>query len=372
MELFFDLVYVLAVTQLSQLLMEQLSVHGAGQSLLLLLAVWSAWLYNAWLTSWFDPDRWVVRLALLVVMLASLVMSAALPEAFGERGLLFAGAYLAIQGGRSVFAVAVLRAESRLRRDVQRIQSWLVASAMLWLAGGLAHGTVREVLWLAAVVVDLGAPACRFYIPRLGRSQTTDWTVTGAHLAERFQLFLMIALGESILVTGVTLGQLPLSGARLTALMVAFGGSAALWWIYLNRSAEDGRAVIARSADPGRLGRVAYTYFHLPMVAGIIVAAVGNELTVTDPRGDADAATIATVVGGPALFLAGHVLFKRALLGVLSVARLVAIAALGVLVPLGWVVSPLVLAVMATLVLVAVAGWDSRVRQAHLPVPPTA
>ena len=96
-------------------------------------------------------------------------------------------------------------------RDVRRIQSWLAASAVLWLAGGLAHGSAREVLWLAAMVVDLGAPACRFYVPRLGRSQTTDWMVTGAHLAERFQLFLMIALGESILVTGVTLGQLPLS-----------------------------------------------------------------------------------------------------------------------------------------------------------------
>jgi low temperature requirement protein LtrA len=230
---------------------------------------------------------------------------------------------------------------------------------------------VREVLWLAAVAVDLGAPACRFYVPRLGRSQTTDWMVAGAHLAERFQLFLMIALGESILVTGVTIGQLPWSSARLTALVVAFVGSAALWWIYFNRSAEDGRAVIARSADPGRLGRVAYTYFHLPMVAGIIVAAVGEELTITDPGGDADAAAIATVLGGPALFLAGHVLFKRALLGVRSVARLVAIAALVALVPLGWVVSSLALAAMATLVLVAVAGWDSRIQQAGLPVPPT-
>ena len=237
-----------------------------------------------------------MRLALLVVMLASLVMSAALPEAFSDRGLLFACAYLAIQGGRSVFAVAVLRAEPRLRRDVQRIQSWLMASATLWLAGGLTHGTARELLWLAAVVLDLGAPACRFYVPRLGRSQTTDWTVTGAHLAERFQLFLMIALGESILVTGVTFGQLPWSPARLTALVVAFGGSAALWWIYFNRSAEDGRAVIARSADPGRLGRVAYTYLHLPMVAGIIVTAVGDDLIITDPHGQADAATIATVL----------------------------------------------------------------------------
>ena len=152
--------------------------------------------------------------------------------------------------------------------------------------------------------------------------------------------------------------------------MVAFGGSAALWWIYFNRSAEDGRAVIARSADPGRLGRVAYTYFHLPMVAGIIVTAVGDDLTITDPYGQADAAVIATVLGGPALFLVGHVLFKRVLLGVLSVARLVAIAALAALVPLGWVVSPLGLATTATLVLAAVAGWDTRIPHPQVPMTP--
>jgi low temperature requirement protein LtrA len=120
------------------------------------------------------------------------------------------------------------------------------------------------------------------------------------------------------------------------------------------------------------LGRVAYTYFHRPMVAGIIVTAVGDDLTITDPGGDADAAATATVLGDPALFLAGHVLFKRALLGVLSVARLIAIAALGVLMPpLGWVVSSLGLAAMTALVLAAVTGLDSRIQQAGLPIPPT-
>jgi low temperature requirement protein LtrA len=184
MELFFDLVYVVAVTQLSQLLLAQLSAHGAARTLLLLVTVWSAWIYNAWLTSWFDADRQVVRLALLVVMLASLVMSAALPEAFGDRGPLFAGTYLAIQGGRSVFAVAVLRAEPRLRRDVQRIQSWLVASAMLWLAGGLAHGTARgRCCGLPPWSWTSARPRAGLVVPRLCPSQTTDWMVTGAHLA---------------------------------------------------------------------------------------------------------------------------------------------------------------------------------------------
>ena len=367
-ELFFDLVYVLAVTQLSHLLLEHLDVRGAAQTALLVVAVWVAWIYNAWFTNWFDPDRRVVRLVLVGVMLASLLMSASLPEAFGERGLLFAGAYVAMQVGRTSFVVAALGQEPGLRRNFQRVLAWLVASGMLWLAGGLAHQEAREALWLAAVVVDLIAPAIGFFTPGLGRSQTTDWTITGGHMAERCQLFIIIALGESILVTGATFGGLPVAAATLAAFVVAFLGSVALWWVYFDRSAEAASRVIAESPDPGRLGRSAYTYCHVLMVAGIIVTAVGDELTITHPSGHASAATIATVLGGPALFLAGHTLFKRAVFGVLSIQRLVAVLALAALVPVGLVAPPLLLASAATLVVAAVALWDSRMSRADLPV----
>jgi low temperature requirement protein LtrA len=359
-ELFFDLVYVLAVTQLSHLLLEHLGVHGAAQTALLLMAVWTAWIYNAWFTNWFDPDRRVVRLVLLGVMLASLLMSASLPEAFGERGLVFAAAYVTMQVGRTVFVIAALGEDPGLRRNFQRILSWLVASGLLWLAGGLAQATAREALWLAAVVADFTAPACGFYTPGLGRSRTTDWTITGGHMAERCQLFVIIALGESLLVTGTTFGELPLSAVTVAALVVAFAGSVALWWVYFDRSAEDAGEVIARSADPGRLGRSAYTYCHIPMVAGIIVAAVGDELMLAHPGGHAGAATAATVLGGPALFLVGHALFKRAVFGLLSIQRLVAVLALAALALVGLFAPPLLLASAATLVVVAVAAWDSR------------
>jgi low temperature requirement protein LtrA len=359
MELFFDLVYVLAVTQLSHLLLEHLDLHGAAQTALLVVAVMGAWIYNAWFTNWFDPDRRVVRLVLVGVMLASLLMSATLPEAFGERGLLFAGAYVAMQVGRTIFVVAALGQEPGLRRNFQRVLAWLVASGVLWLAGGLAHDEAREALWLAAVAMDLTGGWCGFYTPGLGRSQTTDWTITGGHLAERCQLFIIIALGESILVTGATFGELPFAVATLAAFMVAFLGSVALWWVYFDRSAEAASQVIAESSDPGRLGS-AYSYYHLLMVAGIIVTAVGDELTITYPSGHADAATIATVLGGPALFLAGHALFKRAVFGVLSTQRLVAVLALAALVPVGLVAPPMLLASAATLVVAAVAAWDSR------------
>ena len=364
-ELFFDLVYVLAVTQLSHLLLEHLGVHGAAQTALLLMAVWTAWIYNAWFTNWFDPDRRVVRLVLLGVMLASLLMSASLPEAFGERGLVFAAAYVTMQVGRTVFVIAALGEDPGLRRNFQRILSWLVASGLLWLAGGLAQATAREALWLAAVVADLTAPACGFYTPGLGRSRTTDWTITGGHMAERCQLFVIIALGESLLVTGTTFGELPLSAVTVAALVVAFAGSVALWWVYFDRSAEDAGEVIARSADPGRLGRSAYTYCHIPMVAGIIVAAVGDELMIAHPSGHAGAATAATVLGGPALFLAGHGAFKRMVFGRVSVPRLLAVLALGGLWPLSPVLSPLLLAAAATLVVAAVAAADAMAARAR-------
>ena len=364
-ELFFDLVYVLAVTQLSHLLLEHLGVHGAAQTALLLMAVWTAWIYNAWFTNWFDPDRRVVRLVLLGVMLASLLMSASLPEAFGERGLVFAAAYVTMQVGRTVFVIAALGEDPGLRRNFQRILSWLVASGLLWLAGGLAQGRSREALWLAAVVADFTAPACGFYTPGLGRSRTTDWTITGGHMAERCQLFVIIALGESLLVTGTTFGELPLSAVTVAALVVAFAGSVALWWVYFDRSAEDAGEVIARSADPGRLGRSAYTYCHIPMVAGIIVAAVGDELMLAHPGGHAGAATAATVLGGPALFLAGHGAFKRMVFGRVSVPRLLAVLALGGLWPLSPVLSPLLLAAAATLVVAAVAAADAMAARAR-------
>jgi low temperature requirement protein LtrA len=368
MELFFDLVYVFAVTQLSHLLLEHLTLQGAAQALLLLLAVWWAWIYNAWFTNWFDPNRRAVRLVLIGVMLLSLLMAATLPEAFGERGLFFAATYVAAQFGRSLFIVAALGSAPTLRRNFQRILVWFGASGALWLAGGFAEGAAREAWWLAAVLVDYLAPAASFFTPGLGRSLTTDWNIAGGHLAERCQLFLIIALGESILVTGATFGGLPLSTVTVAAVVVALLGSVALWWLYFDRAAEDSGVVMASAKDPGRLGRSAYTYFHLPMVAGIIVAAVGDELMIAHPLDPSSAAAAAVILGGPALFLAGHILFKWAVFDHVSRPRLAAILALAALAPLSPLVPSVCLAGAATLVVAAVAVWDARMYPA--PVAP--
>jgi low temperature requirement protein LtrA len=358
-ELFFDLVYVFAITQLAHLLSANLTALGAAQTLLMLLAVWRAWIDMAWVTNWLDPDRSPVRLLIVAVTLLSLIMSSALPQAFGARGLVFAAALVAMQVGKPAFVVAALGSDPPLRRNFQRILIWCASSGVLWLAGGVASGTARELLWLAAVITDYAAPASGFLTPGLGRSHTTDWTIAGSHLAERCQLFLIIALGESILDTGVSFSDLTWSAVRVLAFVIAFGGTVALWWIYFYRSAEGGLSVISSSADPGRLGRSAYTYFHLPMVAGIIVYAVGAEMTIARPDGVTSRALVAVVMGGPALYVAGHALFKRSLSGRVPRSHLAGIVALGMLTPLGIVAAPIVLALAATLVLAGVACWDT-------------
>jgi low temperature requirement protein LtrA len=185
-----------------------------------------------------------------------------------------------------------------------------------------------------ALALEYTGPVTGFWTPGLGRSGTGDWrTVEGGHLAERCQLFIIIALGESILVTGTTFGEIDPSAARIAAFVVAFVGSAALWWIYFARSAEAAREVFTSSEDPGRLGRSAYTYFHMPMVAGIIAVAASDELTVAHPGEHGTPASVVLTLGGTALFLAGHAFFKWPVFRVLSFSRVVAIAALAALNP---------------------------------------
>jgi low temperature requirement protein LtrA len=143
LELFFDLVFVFAVTQLSHRLLDHLDVGAVLETLLLLLVVWSAWVGTAWITNWFDPVRLPVRLMLVAAMLASLLMSVAIPEAFGGRGLMFALAYVAIQVGRTAFVLIALGGTHPLSRNFQRVLSWYVASGVLWIIGGLLEGEAR-------------------------------------------------------------------------------------------------------------------------------------------------------------------------------------------------------------------------------------
>ena len=358
-ELFFDLVYVLAVTQLTHQLLAHLSAEGAAETLLLLVAVWGAWIYTTWIANWFDPSTLPVRLLLVGAMLASLIMSASIPEAFGARGLGFAGAYVALQVGRTVWVVVALGRDHELSSNFERVLVWLLASGAVWIAGALQEGNARSVLWTVAILLELVAAWSGFRVPGWGRTRTLEWTIAGGHLAERCQLFVILALGESIIVTGVGFSELALSTETVAAFFVAFVGSVALWWIYFDRGAELGMRVISESPDPGRLGRSAYSYFHLPMIAGVIVAAAADEVTIAHPSDPVTATTAALVLGGPALFLAGHGLFKWSLWESVPWSRVIAIGVLAALIPAAAVSSALVLASSATLVVVALAVRDT-------------
>jgi len=358
-ELFFDLVFVFAITQLSHALLKDLTLLGAVHTGLLFLAVWWVWIYTSWVTNWLDPERTPVRLLLLVLMLAGLILSTSLPEAFAERGLGFAGAYVFMQVGRSLFtAVAVRRHSPGNFRNFQRITAWLVLSALFWIAGGLAEAEMRLMLWAAALAIEYVSPSLGFWTPGLGRSTTADWDVEGGHMAERCGLFVIIALGESILVTGATFAELGPGLSTIAAFVTSFIGSVAMWWIYFDIGAERGSHTIARSDDPGRLARVAYTYIHLLIVAGIIVGAVADELVLAHPDGHADGRLVAALLGGPALYLLGNALFKWTTAGRVPLSHLVGLALLALLIPASVVLSPLLLGVGVMLVFVIVAVWE--------------
>jgi low temperature requirement protein LtrA len=360
-ELFFDLVFVFAVTQLSHTLLEHFTLAGIIETVLLLMAVWWVWIYTTWVTNWLDPDKTPVRLMLFALMLAGLVLSTSIPEAFGSRALAFAGAYVFMQLGRSLFMLWALHGHSPANyRNFLRINTWLALSAVLWIGGAVAEGEARLGLWIAALAIEYVSPSLGFWTPGLGRSTTADWDVEGGHLAERCGLFIIIALGESILVTGATFAKLPWSPVTVAAFATAFVGSVSMWWIYFNIGAERGSKRITQSSDPGRLARLAYTYMHLPLVAGIIVVAVGDELVLAHPTGHIDLKTAAAVLGGPALYLIGNLMFKRTTANRPALSHIVGLILLAGLAPLAPLLQPFTFAAAANLVLVMVAVWETR------------
>jgi low temperature requirement protein LtrA len=315
-ELFFDLVYVFAVTQLSHVILDDPTAAGIARAAFLLVVVWWAWIYTTWMANWFDPGSPAVRGVLTAAMLASLLMAAALPGAFGDDGLLFAGAYVALQVGRNVAVTRLLPHGEPLRNVFERLVVWSAASGVLWLAGATLPGDRRLLLWVPAALVELSAPLAGYWLPRRGRAATSDYDIEGGHFAERCELFVILALGESIVVTGATAAAAGLSATVVVCLAAAFLETAALWWLYFGATAERSRAAMRSSRDPGRLARDAYTYLHLPIVAGIIAVAVGDDLLISDPRSVLDGIGPAMVLGGPALYVAGVVLFRARLGGI--------------------------------------------------------
>ncbi|MGV3480524.1 MAG: low temperature requirement protein A [Sphingobium sp.] len=359
-ELFFDLVFVFAVTQLSHGLLAHLTPLGAIHTAMLLLAVWWVWIYTAWVTNWLDVERMAVRLLLFALMGLGLLMSLSIPQAFDARGMVFVTAFLTIQIARPAFMLAALRGRSPDNyRNFQRILIWALLSAPLWIAGALVEGHGRTLWWAAALAIDYAGPLLGFLVPGLGRTLTGTWNVEGHHLAERCGLFVIIALGESVLITGATFAEVPWNGAEIAGFASAFLGTVAMWWIYFNVGAVRGSDRIAHHDDPGRMARLAYTYLHLPIAAGIIVTAAADELVLAHPVGHAAGMAIAAILGGPALYLLGNMAFKRTTAAHFPLSHMVGLAMIGGLALVAGHMEPVALSVATTAILLLVAAWET-------------
>lgn len=364
LELFFDLVYVFAVTQLSHLLLHDLSWLGALETAVLFFAVWWAWMFTTWATNWIDPDRAINRLVIGAVMIASLVMACALPDAFHGSGAQFVGGYVAVQLGRTLYtsyAMGEWRGENST--NLLRATIWFAVAAVPWIAGLFTHDVaLRLTWWVAALVIEYTGPLAFFWVPGVGRSGPRDWVISGTHMAERCALFIIIALGEGLVMIGATYAMADAAPGLGWALLAAFLGSFAMWWIYFDLGARRGAAHIASHANPGLVAREAFTYGHIPIVAGIIVLAVADELVMAHPLEPAHPDFVLVVVAGMVMFLGGTMVFKKITSGRpwypashaygLWLTLVVALAAL-VLEP-----SRLALSMAGTLVFGVVALWE--------------
>jgi low temperature requirement protein LtrA len=359
LELFYDLVFVFAITQVSHIVLDDLTWTGVGHAALALIVVWWAWNYTTWVTNELDPDALAVRLLLIAVMLGSLALAVAIPEAFGDLGLLFAGSYVAIQVGRHLFLTFVAADAGTIERErAGRILAWFAVAAVPWLAGGLVDGTARTELWVVALAIDLSAPFVLYWVPGREPLSHDSWTVETSHFAERFELFMIIAFGETIVLTGATTSSFDLDAARFTAFALAFLSTAAMWWLYFDYVTAIAKRRLELAPNRTELARDGYTYLHVVLVAGVVLAAVGDELVIAHPTDVLPGREIAVVAAGPALYLLGHVLFRLRMAGSISWKRLGGALACIAVGGIGTVVPGLVLSALLVGVLVAVIGAE--------------
>lgn len=313
MELFFDLVYVFAFTQLSEHLYEAHSWKGALEVLVLFVALWWAWNYTAWATGWVDPERAAVVVMMALLMLGSLIMSAAIVRAFSTRGAGFALSYVSLQVGRGLFMIWAFSRGDKMRRNYIQLTVWSAIAGCIWIAGGIADNPdTRLELWVVAALVDTSAPIHGFWLPGFRHTPIRDWTLAGAHLAQRCQLVLMVAFGETFLRIGESFAGTRETTQVAIAFVIGCMLDFALWALYFFHHAVPGERRIGGSREEAaRLGRSAYAYAHAVMVGAIVIVAVAVHLAIEAPTEHAYGAFAWICLGGPSLFLIGLALSKR-------------------------------------------------------------
>jgi low temperature requirement protein LtrA len=343
LELFFDLVFVFAITQVTGFVSADASWTRLVEGLGMLAVLWFAWEAYVWLANTAASDEGAVRVVLLSAMGALLVVSLAVPGAFGDDAMIFGVAYFTVRALHVGAYTIVSRGDPQLREVVVRMATTMLPAAALLIAAGALDGTARALCWIAALAVDYGGLVAR---------GTTGWRVAAGHFAERHGLIIIIALGESIVALGVGAGALELDAGIIVAGLLGVAVAVALWWAYF-----DVVAIVAerrlRDADPPeqvRIARDSYTYLHLPMVAGIVIFAVGVKKTLGHVSDELDSVPAVALCVGVALYFVALSAFKRRNVGSFNWPRLVAAAALMALAPVATAVPALLaLALVAVL-----------------------
>jgi low temperature requirement protein LtrA len=351
LELFFDLVFVFAITQVTGFLSADPTWVRLAEGVAILGVLWWAWSCYAWLENTAASDEGAVRVVMLAAMAAMLIVSLAVPRAFGDDGLIFGVAYFVVRALHVGVYRAIASGDPELRRLTGRLAASMLPAAALLVLAGLLDGTPRAIAWIAALVVDYGG---------LAVSGTAGWRVQAGHFAERHGGIVIIALGESIVAIGVGAGGLELDAGIIVAALLGIVVAGALWWAYFDVVAIVGERQL-RSAEPAlrvRLARDSYTYLHLPMVAGIVLLALGVKKTLGHVGHDLEPVPAAALCGGVALYLLALSAFKRRNVGSFNRPRLVAAALLVVLAPVATAMPALVSLTFVALISTALIAFE--------------
>ncbi len=346
LELFFDLVFVLAITQCTALMSHHPTWSGIAQGLLVLGMLWWAWVGYAWLTSVIDPEEGAVRLVIFAAMAALLIVSLCVPDAFGSLALLFALTYGVVRTAHIALFMLASPGDDALRHSVLGLAVSTAVAVGLLVAASLLDGLAQGALWALALLLDMGGP---YFFGSEG------WKLAPGHFAERHGLIVIIALGESIVVIGVAASGEVTTGIVVAAVLgVAL--AAAMWWTYFDIVALVSARRLARSEE-GRerneMARDSYSYLHLPMVAGIVLVALGLKTTIAHGHVGAHLHTVPAfaLLGGVAMYLLGHVAFRYRHIHTINRQRLLLAIVLLLLVPVAVELPALVtLAIVNTLI----------------------
>jgi low temperature requirement protein LtrA len=303
LELFFDLVFVFAFTQVTALIIEDPSLQGFARSALVLAMVWWAWSAYAWMTNAIDVENPVTRLIMFAAMAAGFFMALAVPDAFQDEAAWFAVAYFVVRVLNSTLFAWGVREDPGNLRATLRLTPWFLVAALVALVGGFVDADYRAWVWLASLVIDVVGTLT---VARL------EWRVSPSHFAERFALIVIIALGESIVAIGVGTAHVERDATYALSVLVAFAGVAALWWAYFDFTALAAERTLRRASAEmrGPLARDVFTYFHYPVVLGIIFYAVAAKKTLEHPLDPLPEAGRWALGLGIAFFLAAFALMR--------------------------------------------------------------